>query len=71
MLQYTKFILHKMSFDQILFEKELRKAIGLMTDEERLDLKAWCIIQFGEKFQDTISLVFNKDQQQLDVQLVG
>lgn len=71
MLQYTKFILHKMSFDQILFEKELRKAISLMTDEEHLDLKAWCISQFGDKFQDTISLVFNKDQQQLDTQLVN
>ncbi|WP_299461748.1 hypothetical protein [uncultured Microscilla sp.] len=71
MLQYTKFILHKMSFDQILFEKELRKAIGLMTSEECLELKAWCITQFGDKFQDTISLVFAKDEQQLNTQLVN
>lgn len=71
MLEYTKFILKKMSFDRILFEKELRKAIGLMSDDERLQLKAWCITQFGEDFRSIISLAFSQSFYQLETQLTN
>ena len=47
MLDYFKTILKKVSFDTILFEKELRKAIKSLIDSEINDLKNWCYKNFG------------------------
>lgn len=47
MLEYSKTILSKVSFDKSLFDKELAKAIKLVGRE--LDaLKKWCYDQFGD-----------------------
>jgi len=46
MLTYAKEVLHKVSFDLTLFEKELRKAIRLLVKEELLDLRHWCSANF-------------------------
>jgi hypothetical protein len=48
MLNYTKFILEKVSFDQQLFEKELRKNIAELIREEINELKVWCYEKFGQ-----------------------
>ena len=47
MLEYVKTILKKVSFDQILFEKELVKAIRTLLLDELKELKKWCYEQFG------------------------
>jgi hypothetical protein len=39
MLRYAKEILTKVSFDAQLFEKELRKAIKMLVNEELLELR--------------------------------
>ncbi len=42
-LSYSKTILEKVSFDQKIFRKELRKSLGRLTREEIRKLEAWCI----------------------------
>jgi len=69
MLKYTKFILKKMSFDRILFEKELRKAIGLLSAIEALELRVWCEVQFGKDFQGIIALAFADHSYQCETEL--
>lgn len=48
MLDYTKSILEKVSFDQQLFEKELRKNLTELIREEITELKDWCYEKFGK-----------------------
>ena len=48
MLEYFKTVLAKVSFDQRLFEKELRKALESLIPEEIRQLREWCYKQFVE-----------------------
>jgi hypothetical protein len=48
MLNYFKSILTRVSFDALLFEKELRKAIKSLIGEEVQELRMWCYTNFGE-----------------------
>jgi len=48
MLEYFKTVLSKVSFDNTLFEKELRKAIEALIPEEITQLREWCYSHFGE-----------------------
>jgi hypothetical protein len=41
MLEYSKMVLSKMSFDGELVEKEYSKAIKHLSDEEGKELRAW------------------------------
>jgi hypothetical protein len=41
MLDYTVFILEKVSFDTLLFSKELQKAIHALTSEEIQKPRKW------------------------------
>jgi len=41
MLEYSKTVLKKVSFDVKLFCKELRKAVDLLLPEEVEELKVW------------------------------
>ena len=41
MLEYTKIVLQKVSFDVKLFHKELKKAIQRLLPEELRELKNW------------------------------
>ena len=56
MLDYVKLILSKVSFDAILFEKELRKAIDALVKHEVEELRDWCY----NKFYDTHSSILNR-----------
>ena len=56
MLEYIKTILTKVSFDAQLFEKELRKALLALLDEEIKILKTWCY----EKFSGQYGLALNR-----------
>jgi hypothetical protein len=41
MLDYSKIILSKISFDRTLFKKEYRKAVKYLNADERIQLKSW------------------------------
>jgi len=58
MLDYVKQILSKVSFDAILFEKELRKAIGTLVKHEVEELKKWCYGQFYTKHPAILNRCF-------------
>jgi len=58
MLEYVKIILRKVSFDQKLFEKELKKAIASLIPDEILQLKQWCYKKFGEMYQAILDRCF-------------
>jgi hypothetical protein len=58
MLEYTKTVLQKVSFNRELFSKELRKAFKWLQKEELVMLQAWCILMFSDQYHDVISEVF-------------
>jgi hypothetical protein len=51
MLEYTKLILEKVSFDRRLFEKELKKAIRYLVEPELRELERWCMERFGLQYR--------------------
>ncbi len=57
-LEYSKLILTKVSFSEALFEKELRKNVYQLSDEEKLDLQAWCNHHFGTNYGPIIDRCF-------------
>lgn len=60
MLEYVKTILHKVSFDPYLFERELRKSISqLVVGEDLVELKAWCYTNFGDVYSTILNQVFS------------
>jgi hypothetical protein len=56
MLEYVKIILQKVSFNEYLFEKELRKSLKSLLREDVLELKKWCY----EHFSDTYLQILNQ-----------
>ncbi|WMJ72763.1 hypothetical protein RCC89_06235 [Cytophagaceae bacterium ABcell3] len=58
MLEYQKMILQKVSFDQHLFEKELRKSTRDLLKEELIELKKWCYENFGQQFHHVLKKCF-------------
>ena len=58
MLELSKQILHKVSFDRHLFEKELRKAVRWIKKDDLTTFKSWCVITFGVVYSDVIHQVF-------------
>ncbi|MDU0369247.1 hypothetical protein ACFPAF_02475 [Hymenobacter endophyticus] len=60
MLEYAKTILLKVSFDRILFEKELRKALRNLVPVELSELKAWCYQQFSKLYRRVLNRVFRQ-----------
>ena len=58
MLEFCKKVLMKVSFDRLLFKKELKKAIKWVKTEERLQLKEWCLTKFGHIYGDIIAESF-------------
>lgn len=50
MLEYTKTLLKKVSFDVKLFRKELAKAYQNLLEEEIVELREWVITNFGIQY---------------------
>ena len=50
MLDYTKMILEKVSFDTVLFEKELVKSVRFLLNDEITELRNWCTAKFGIEY---------------------
>lgn len=46
MLEYCKTVLKKVSFDSLLFEKELTKSFKWLNESEKQDFLIWCIQNF-------------------------
>ncbi len=58
MLELSKTILKRMSFDRVLFQKELVKASKWVKPGQKTILKVWCLAQFGHMYKDVILEVF-------------
>jgi hypothetical protein len=61
-LEYFKMILQKVSFDAILFEKELKKALKQLVKIDILALKKWCYEIFGKVYRKILKAVFSTIQ---------
>jgi hypothetical protein len=58
MLEFSKKVLTNVSFDRMLFRKELKKAMKWLTREELGQLKQWCQNSFGHVHGDIIAESF-------------
>lgn len=58
MLEYTKTILQKVSFDKSLFQKELNKSFKWLGKNEAKVLHSWCMLTFGDTYGDLINDTF-------------
>jgi hypothetical protein len=59
MMELSKKILMKVSFDPKLFQKELLKALTWISDTEEIrKLKEWCQKEFGRKYPLILQKVF-------------
>ena len=58
MYELSKKILEKVSFDKMLFKKELGKAIRWVRPSEKILLKAWCLATFGHSYTEDIMEIF-------------
>ncbi len=59
MLEYCKTILTRVSFDVRLFEKELRKAIRTLVEDEVRELRAWCYKTFIGELEMVLDRCFS------------
>jgi hypothetical protein len=62
MLEYCSVVLQKVSFDPDLFSKELRKSIKMIKRDEVPVLKTWCIISYGDEYQEIIKEAFHNSR---------
>ncbi|MEO9893860.1 hypothetical protein [Aurantibacter sp.] len=60
MLEYTKTVLKKVSFDASLFRKELQKAISRLLPQEIEELKQWLEAYLNDKPELHESLLYLK-----------
>lgn len=60
MFEYIKMVLHKVSFDSFLFEKELKKGLDLLTHSEIIQLRSWCDEEFANMHRLVIDRCFNR-----------
>jgi len=58
MLEYTKIILQKVSFDSYLFNKELYKGFYHLEKDELKELYVWSMNSFGDLYPEIIRGVF-------------
>ena len=58
MLEYTKTILIKVSFDKNLFQKELEKSLISLEPKEISKLKTWLELKYSRKFPEIIEEYF-------------
>ncbi len=60
MLEYTKTVLQKVSFDARLFSKELKKAISRLLPNEIIELEIWLQQFINDKPELQHSLIYLK-----------
>jgi hypothetical protein len=63
MLKMYQEILTKVSFDRMLFKKELKKATQwIVSPLELYQLKLWCMKEFGKKYPEELKEVFLENE---------
>lgn len=61
MVELSKKILIKVSFDRHLFHKELQKAVKWINESDELQsFREWCIVEFGHIYPSILNKVFTK-----------
>ncbi|RNC89689.1 MAG: hypothetical protein ED555_09495 [Allomuricauda sp.] len=60
MLEYTKTVLQKVSFDAKLFAKEVKKAVSRLLPSEIEELKIWIMQFINDKPELQQSLIYLK-----------
>tara|TARA_B110000116_G_scaffold202705_1_gene177740 strand:+ start:285 stop:473 length:189 start_codon:yes stop_codon:yes gene_type:complete len=58
MLEFSKNVLQKVSFDHHLFEKELTKSLQWINQTDAEILREWCLEMYGNKYSDIIQQAF-------------
>jgi|TARA_B110000467_G_C18239313_1_gene433581 hypothetical protein len=58
MLEFSKSVLQKVSFDHLLFKKELTKSIQWINQTDLEHLKEWCLEMYGAKYANIIHQAF-------------
>lgn len=58
MLDYTKMILSKVSFDEKLFTHELEKAIQNLDSKELITLQQWLLKNYKNQYESVIEDFF-------------
>ena len=58
MLEFCKSVLHKVSFDHHLFQKELTKSIQWINQSEAESLRQWCMETYGNRHGAIIQQAF-------------
>lgn len=61
-LSYAKLILAKVSFDPVLFQKELRKALTVLLPSDADMLRSWCYIKFGYQYRSILDECFARNK---------
>lgn len=59
MLEYTKMILEKVSFNDELFRKEVKKSKAFLQINELRMLQGWLMKKYGDKHGDFFNEVFS------------
>ena len=59
MLEFSKKIISKVSFDKTLFRKELSKSVRWVSKKEVIALKIWALSTFSQ-YKNTILEVFDQ-----------
>ena len=60
MVELSKSILTKVSFDKQLFQKELNKSIKWIgKSDDFKSFKEWCMIEFGHLYPTVLKKAFN------------
>lgn len=60
MLEFKKKVLQKVSFDLGLFEKELRKAMKWLLEDEVQELRKWCYQNFSNEYHQIVDRCYLK-----------
>jgi len=58
MLEYTKTILVRVSFDKSLFKKELEKSLNTLEPKDIRQLKTWLNLKYSRTFPEIIEEYF-------------
>ncbi len=58
MLEFCKTVVNAVSFDRLLFEKEIRKSLDLLSSNELHEFKNWCYQNFGESLIEILNKCF-------------
>ena len=59
MIEYVKMILLKVSFDKMIFQKELIKALRDVKHDELCDFRRWCYVEFYGIHPHVLNFAFN------------